>query len=363
MKKTVLLLLLALLHLACGGGKSDVKPEYKSITETVFASGTLEPEGKYNLVAQSDGYLIALNFKEGDVVKKGDVLAIVDNQPNTFSEQSAAELAQIAQSNILPNAPALKQSELNVKLAEEKLKHDEAQFMRYKKLAETNSVSKLELENIELTYTTSKTNLEVQQQNYKLLKQQAEQQFINQSAQNNTANFFSANNKVKAILGGKIYRKWKEAGDYVRRGDVIATIGNETDIYAKLNVDESNIAKIKLGQEVLIQLNTNKEQSLKASVSEIYPAFEEATQSFICKAKFTSALPFSVSGTQLQANIVIGTKAHVLVIPRSYLDYGNKVNVKGKAEAQLVKTGFVSSDWVEITEGLTEENILAPISK
>ena len=114
---------------------------------------------------------------------------------------------------------------------------------------------------------------------------------------------------------------------------------------------------------MIVQLNTTKEKSVKGKVSEIFPAFEEATQSFVCKVKFTEPLPFTISGTQLQANIIIGIRSKILVIPRSYLDYGNKVNVKGRKEAVLVKTGFVSSEWVEITDGLKAEDLVLPISK
>jgi multidrug efflux pump subunit AcrA (membrane-fusion protein) len=53
----------------------------------------------------------------------------------------------------------------------------------------------------------------------------------------------------------------------------------------------------------------------------------------------------------------------VLVIPRKFLDYGNKVNVKGQDESVIVTTGFISSDWVEITDGLNPEDILVPIIK
>ena len=363
MKKLIFLVWLGSVFASCGNSNNEVKPVYKDITETVFASGTLEPEGKYNLVAQSDGYLIALNFKEGDIVKKGDVLAVVDNQPNSFNERSSEQLTAIAQKNVSENGPALKQTEMNIKLAGEKLKQDEAQAMRYKKLVETNSVSKLESENAQLAYEASKTNLEVLKQNYQLQKQQAEQQFITQAAQRNVNSFFSENNKVKVLVGGKIYRKMKEAGDYVRRGDVLASIGNPDDIYARLSVDESNISKIKIGQDAIVQLNTNKEKSVKGKISEIFPAFEEATQSFICKVKFIEAPPFTISGTQLQANIIIGTKSKVVVIPRAFLDYGNKVNVKGGKEPVIVKTGFVSSEWVEITAGLSPDNVILPISK
>lgn len=351
------------LAVSCSNTGDEVKPEYKDITETVFASGTLEPEGKYNLTAQSDGYLVALNFTDGDFVKIGDVIAVVDNQANTFNEQSAQQLLSISQKNLSDDAPALKQTELNISLAKEKVKQDEAQLERYKKLYESNSVSKLEYENIALALETSKTNLSALEQTYQLQKQQAEQQFIAQAAQKNINSFFSGNNQVKAIVGGKIYKKLKEQGDYVKKGDVIAVIGDPDNIYARLSVDESNISKIKTGQAAIIQLNTNKDKSFAGKVSEILPAFEESTQSFICKVRFTEPLAFKISGTQLQANIIIGTKPKALVIPRAYLDYGNKVTVKGNKEPVSVKTGFISSEWVEITGGLTTNDVLVSLNK
>lgn len=363
MKKTIAMAQLLIVISACSNKDSEVKPEYKEITETVFASGTLEPEGKYNLTSQNEGYLLKLNFKEGDVVKTGDVLAVVDNQPNAFNEASAEQLLAISQKNISDNAPALKQAELNIQLAQEKVKQDEAQAKRYAALFESNSVSKLEYENVKLALESSKTNLAGLEQTYALLKQQADQQLINQTAQKNVNSFFSGNNEIKAVVGGKIYKKMKEPGDYVKKGDIIATIGDPENIYARLSIDESNISKIKLGQEALLQLNINKGTSLKGSVYEILPAFEDATQSFICKVKFTDPLQFKVSGTQLQANIVIGTKAKALVIPRSFLDYGDKVHVKGKEEAVTVKTGFVSSEWVEIIEGISTEDVIITLNK
>lgn len=358
MKKLISIALLLLVIASCGNKDNEVSPVYKDITETVFASGTLEPEGKYNLTSQSDGYLISLTFKEGDIVKAGDILAVVDNQPNAYNEESAQQLLSISQKNVSDNAPALKQTEINIGLAKEKVKQDEAQVTRYKSLYESNSVSKLEYENILLALETSKTNLSALQQTYELQKQQAQQQLISQTAQKNVNSFLSQNNQIKAIVGGKVYKKMKEQGDYVKKGDVIAMIGNIDDIYARLSIDESNISKIKVAQEALITLNTDKENTIKGGVTEILPAFEDATQSFICKVKFVEPLQFKISGTQLQANIVIGKKSKALVIPRSFLDYGNKVTLKGSDQPIVVKTGFISNEWVEITGGLKPEDVL-----
>jgi multidrug efflux pump subunit AcrA (membrane-fusion protein) len=362
MKK--LMVFSVLLALAsCGSKSSESRPQYKEITETVFASGVLEPNNKYNLTAQSEGYIVGLNMKEGDIVKAGDVLAVVDNQQSVFNEKAASQLLGISQVNVSENAPMLKQTEAGIALAKEKLKQDETQVNRYKKLLETNSVSKLEYENVLLAYESSKTNLFNLEQSLKLQKQQAEQQLISQEAQKNINSILSGNNEVKAVVAGKVYKKMKEVGDYVRKGDVIAMIGDPDSVFARVNVDESNIAKIKAGQKAAIQLNTNKGLTYEGELYEVLPAFDDASQSFICKIKFNKAPELKISGTQLQANIVIGSKARAFVIPRTFLDYGNKVKVKGKDEPVVVKTGFVSSDWVEITEGLNENDILQPIVK
>lgn len=103
---------------ACGKKTEETKPVRKDITETVFASGILVPENQYNLTAQSDGYLINLNFEEGDIVKTGDLLAVIDNKTYDINSQGATLLLEIAKTNASPNAPILKQIEANLKAGE-----------------------------------------------------------------------------------------------------------------------------------------------------------------------------------------------------------------------------------------------------
>jgi len=124
-----------------------------------------------------------------------------------------------------------------------------------------------------------------------------------------------------------------------------------------LSIDESNISKAKVNQQVIIQFNTDKTKNHKGVIAEIYPAFDIKTQSFYCKVTFTDTLDFPISGTQLQANIITAEKENVLVIPRKFLDFGNKVNVKGEGIVNI-ETGFISNDWVEVKSALTENSIL-----
>ncbi len=332
--KTIIKILLLFIGLAtfssCGRTSTETKPIRKKITETVFASGILVPDNQYNLTAQNEGYLVKLNFIEGDTIKAGAVLAVIENKQNEANAIGANALLAIAGANISPNAPALKQLSATIDLARLKLKEDELQAERYKKLYEGKSVSKLEYENMELAMENSKSSLTGLQENYKLLEQQAEQQLISQKSQTDVNAVLKENNEIRAVVGGKVFQKQKQLGDYVKKGDVIAIIGNPDYIYAKLSVDETNISKIKLGQNVILQLNTNKLKDYNGVVTEIYPAFDDQAQSFYCKVKFSDPLDFRISGTQLQANIVVGTKNNILVIPKNYVGFGSKVTVKGK---------------------------------
>ena len=109
--------------------------------------------------------------------------------------------------------------------------------------------------------------------------------------------------------------------------------------------------------EQVIELNIQKDKKYKGKVTEIYPAFDEKSQSFYCKVEFVDTLDFKISGTQLQVNIIIKNKENVLVIPRKYLSYGNIVTLKG-GEKKNVKTGFISNEWVEIISGIEEKTII-----
>jgi multidrug efflux pump subunit AcrA (membrane-fusion protein) len=343
---------------SCGKKTQETKPIRKDVIETVFASGVLEAKNTYTLKAQTDGYLSAVNFEEGDFVKTGRILAIVDNKESGFNQESAKELYDIAQRNSQNNAPALLQAQNAINLNKQKMEQDFVQFQRYKKLWDSNSIAKIDFENSELQYKTSKTNYESSLENYKQLKQQAEQQVISNKVAKDVNSIVLSKNQIKAVKSGKVYKKYKQIGDYVTRGEAIALIGEPTNIYAKVNIDESNIGKIKVGQEALVQLNINKDKTYKGRVSEIYPSFDEATQSFICKITFNEPLDFTIVNTQLQSNITVGVNKNALLIPRNFVDFGGNVQIKDQKEKVKITTKFASSDWVQVLSGINENTVL-----
>jgi len=343
---------------SCGKKTEETKPIRIDITETVFASGVLEANGLYNLTARADGYLESVNFSEGDLIKKGTVLAVINNEESIINNINAERLLDIAKLNASPMAPALRQAEIAVETAKQKKHTDSLQFVRYSNLLDKNSIAKTEYESILLEFNTSKANLLTTIENHKNLKIQAEQQLINSDAQNEISSLANRYNELRAITNGKVYKKLKQTGDYIKKGEIIASIGDPNYIYAKVNIDENNINKIRIGNEAVVQLNTNKSISYKAKVAELYPSFDEASQSFICKLIFTNPIDFTIIGTQLQANITVGIQKDALIIPRNFIDFGGNVMLKGQKHPTKVTTQFISNNWVQILNGIDESSIL-----
>lgn len=341
--------------------EKEVKPMIEDIKELVFASGELEWDNVYNLTAQTDGVLLYSNFEVGTKVLKGTVLASIDNKTNEINTQIANEQLAIANENLTLSAPQIQQLEQNIQYAESKYKQDKLQAERYEKLRQQDIGTKIEYENAQLNAKNSLANLNALQKQKLQILQIAKGQQILTKGQVQNSQAIQKYNQIIVTESGTVIKKIKTKGDYVRKGEVIAVIANEQKVEAVLNVDENNIGKIQIGQRVFIQLNTNKKLIINGKISEILSAFDEQTQSFICKVVFDEAINSSLYGTQLEANVLVGEKKNALLIPREYVGYGNKVNVKGKEQSVIIKSGIVSTEYVEVLEGISKEDILLPL--
>lgn len=359
--KNSLFLLLTLSTLVSCGTKEEGKPVVQDIKELVFASGELEWDNSYNLTAQTDGILVNATFDVGNKVTENQIIVSIDNKTNENNTASAKDLVVISKENLTDNAPALQQLQQNIKFAESKYQQDKTQAERYKRLYDSQSIAKVEYENMQLAAENALSQLNALKKQYQQVLQQSKQNYINTENQLKNNQVVLGYNKLVVPQKGTIIKKLKFSGDYVKKGDVIAVIADENKVEGVLNVDENSIGKVKIGQTVFVQLNTNKNEVYNAKISEILAAFDEQTQSFICKVIFDKPLNTSLYGTQLEANILVGEKKNALLIPRNFLGFGNKVMVKGKDEAIIVKTGIVSTEYVEILDGITKEDVLLPL--
>jgi multidrug resistance efflux pump len=334
----------------------ETKPQRKNITDAVFASGYVTNENEYLVISAADGYLNKSLVKEGDKVTAGMPLFILNN--DVQSAQYSTSLANYtdAKSKNNPNSAQIQQLNLQISQAKSQLENEKQNFNRYSNLIQTNAVSQMDFDKVRLQYESSKSNVSILEKSLADLKRQLA---LNETNADEQLKIQQRNNKdftLTAISNGLIITVNKNQGEFVRRGETVANIGAGSPII-KLYVAEEDISRVRLGNKVVVSLNTDKQKTYKATVSRIYPGFDTVNQSFIVEAKFDQIPENLFYNTQLQANIIISEKKNALIIPANYLLSGDSVQLKNGIEMHIQK-GISNNEWVEILSGLTENQTI-----
>ncbi|GAB4133095.1 MAG: efflux RND transporter periplasmic adaptor subunit [Raineya sp.] len=330
--------------------------EYKEMTEAVYASGSILPKDEYKVFAMADGTLSKKMVHEGDSVKSGQILLLINNQQQQIRLQNAQEAYQIAQKNYdYTQSPVLKELQTAIRVAQTQMQNDSVNYVRFKNLWQENATSKIEYDKYTLIYENSKNNYLLQKARYEKAKNDLLLNLQNTQSQLLLNSEINQDYAVRSLLNGKVYEIYKEEGEAVRRGEVIALLGSYQQFYLQMSIDETDIDKIKVGQEVLVKVDIHKDKIFRAKVSKIYPRLSRQNQSFRVDAELDKEQALEgFSGLTAEANIIIQSKAKALVIPKAYLLENDSLWIEKEGEKQkiAIKKGIENFEWVEIIKGL-----------
>jgi HlyD family secretion protein len=351
--KQFLLLVSGLLVLMACKQKQVVKPAIKQLTEAVYASGTLVPEKEYKVVAATDGFLENALVKEGDTVKKGQLLFKLSNDNQQAQVQAAAKLVQKTLPVTGSSAPAVMEIENRLAAAKIRLENDRQQYARYKNLYDQNAISASTYEKFMLQYQTTSKEVGSLQQQLQQQRLSSELQLQQANNQLQLASTSRGNGLIRSFSDGIVYEVLRQNGDMIYPNQPIALVGSGKMI-AKLLVDEDDFQKVKEGQKILITMDAYPGKTFSATLCRIYPLLNKVEQSFRVDALFDEELPAKVYGLNIEANIVVREKVQALVIPKQALMKGDSVLLKegDKLVAVKITKGVEDNDWVQVTHGL-----------
>ena len=356
--KSILYFVAALEILVTGCSPNEkTSVQRKDLVDAVFASGNIVTKDRYLISSQSEGYLQHSFAGEGDSVKSGELLFQLQDETPKAQLESAESAYQKAQANLRTSSPVLQKLDQQKMQVKNQLQNDSVNFSRYQNLIQTNAVSKADFDRIKLAYENSQSEYRAIQNTIEDTRRNLRLDLVNARAnlvaqQENSVNFL-----LTSKVDGMLLQCFKEEGELIKRGEAIAEIGSGAFI-ARLQVAEDDINRVKEGQTVYIELNTNRNHACQARISKVYPAFDTDEQSFIAEAVFTGQVPLLKSGTQLQSNIVVAEKKNALVIPSDYLQPGQQVFSERHNMGIKVMTGIQTPEWVEITGGLKEGDMI-----
>ena len=346
---------LAIYFFSCTGAPEKTKPVTEDITESVYASGIIKAKNQYEVFTTVTGVINKVLVAENDLVNVGTPLAVISNEASKIARENALLSANF--SRVSSNREKLTDVQNSIVLEHSKYISDSAMYKRQEALWNQNIGSRFELEQKELAYKNSKTAYESSKLKYSDLLKQL--RFNAEQSNNNLA--ISKNNErdftVKSEINGKVYALYREPGELVNPQVALGLVGESDSFLLELQVDEYDIAKIRVGQQLMVSMNSYKGKVFEARIAKIFPLMNEHTKSFSVEAKFVTQPPLLYPNLTAEANIIIQAKSKAMTIPRNYLINDSFVLV-GKNQKKAVTTGLKDYQKVEILRGLTPQEII-----
>ena len=360
---------------------STKKVELKEIIEKVSATGKIQPEVEVKISSEVSGEIIDLPFKEGQQVKKGDLLVKVN--PDLI--QSALNRTQASYQNV----------RAGLEQAEASLKQAKADYERNKSLFEKGVISKADWDRSVANYETAEAS-----------KSSAYYSVQSAAASVNEARDNLGRTTIYAPMDGTISKLGIELGERVvgtaqQAGTEILRVANLNNMEVEVDVNENDIVKVNIGDTTIVEVDAYLKKEFSGIVTEIANsaagtlAADQVTNfkvkvriikesySELTKDKPESYSPFR-PGMTATVDIITDKRNRTVSVPISAIviktdtssvkkAYGDKVasdeettpeseekfecvfvNEGGKAKLRVVTTGIQDDTNIEIISGLKE---------
>jgi len=311
-------------------------PYFSSIEKKIFIAGKFVPQNEIKIKSQISGIIEKVSLVEGVALKKGDLIATI---------------------KVIPNEQTLNQAKGRVKNAEIALNYAEVDFNRNKNLFDKAVIADGEFQKIRLAYDQAKLESENAINDYQIISKG----YIEE---------VGGNTQIRSTIDGTLMEIHVKRGDQVIQsnnffnGTTIATIADLTKMNFEGKVNESKVAKLKVGMPLEITLGANQDKKIEAVLKFIAPkSVEESSYvQFKIEGDIKIEDDFLVrSGFSANASLTLDKKDSVLVISEALLQFDNKTNDPyvgvaigdQKFERRDIEIGISNGIIAEIVSGLT----------
>ncbi len=374
------------------GAKVTVENAAKhTIIETVAANGKIQPEKDVKISPYISGEVIELYVKEGDKIKKGDLLAKID--PEIY-------IANYDRMNASLNSQKANEANARARLVQVKAQFVNARlsYDRNKKLWDQNVISKADYDAAVANYEVAEAEVDAAQQSVK----SAEYAIKSAKASLDEAQENLSRTTIRAPGDGTVSKLSIEEGERVTgasqfsSGTEIMKLANLNEMEVNVEVNENDIVRVTLGDTCLIEVDAYLDKKFKGIVTEIATSANvtgvsaDQVTNFqvkirILRESYTDMIqensliqsPFR-PGMSATVDIQTEKVVDVLTVPIQAVtsrsdttenkseDTSEKENDEfkiyvflyedGVARIREVKTGIQDNTYIEISEGLEEDD-------
>ena len=263
-----LVLLLVAAALVRGGSRelpsvSTAKVTFRDLVERVSASGKIQPEIEVKITAEVNGQITQLPVKEGDIVAQGDLL--VQLNPDIYDAALLRAEASLnsARSNLASARAQVAQGEANFFAATKAFERGEALLLQ-------KVISQAEFDQTQASYLTAKANVTSAEENVR----SAEFAIRSAEASVQEAKDNLGRTTLRAPQEGVVTALSKEVGESVQgngftAGEVILNVSDLRTMEVNVEVNESDIVRIHLGDEAEVEVDAYLGETFSGTVTEI----------------------------------------------------------------------------------------------
>jgi HlyD family secretion protein len=357
--------------------------ERQNLTIKISANGTVKPEKSINVSPKQSGILKRLLVKEGDTVKQGQILANMDDS-NLLGQLTQAK-GQIAQQEanlqkvIAGNRPQdIGQAQARLQSAQASLNKAKDDLRRNQQLYNSGAISLQTLNQSRADRDSAQAQVNEAQQALGLQKAGSRPEDIKQAR----AQLASARGSLQIIqtqindtvlrapFDGVITQKYADPGAFVTpttsgsavssaTSSSIVSLASTNQVVA--NIAEVNIAKIRLGQKVIITADAYPGTTFEGEVSQIaaQAIVEQNVTSFQVKVAIVSDAKKQLrSGMNVTTDFQVGQLENALVVPTAAVvrrERSTGVFVAGENNKPVftrIETGVTVNNFTEVKSGL-----------
>jgi len=366
-KRLLLMIPLAFWITGCGGPERESKtstPAAPVAVTTVAAgeqpwpaiyeaAGTVRARTSAVIAAKLMGYVRQVKVQTGDHVREGQVLVTLDARDLDVNSRRAEATLEEVRSSMPEADSAATGAKANLDLAQ-------ITFNRMQDLFNKKSISNQEFDEASGKLKAAQAVYQMALAKRAQLNAQAArvQQDVRASE---VARSYA---EITAPFAGVVTAKTVDPGTLAVPGTPLLTIEREGAYRLEASVEESHLAAIRVGQAVSVTLD-GIDRAWDARVSEIVPAVDAASRSYIVKIDLPS-VPALRSGAFGRASFATGSRVTLTIPAAAVTEHGQLQSVlvaeNGVARTRLITTGSKNRDRIEVLSGLTAgDRLIFPV--
>jgi len=328
--------------------------EMRPLVQRVVASGEVDNQSVAQVGSEITGVVTARHVREGDRVRKGDLLLeLRDEEQTARLREAEAALRQLVDSSRPQAEATLEDAQSNLLQAQRELARREK--LQARKLLSAEALEQARRAELAARVIRDRARLAAAA----LAADGSEERILRERLE--AARTALARTRILAGFDGIVQRRNVEPGDLVQPGRTLLEIARADSREILLPLDEKNLAPVAIGQQALVIADAYPDRPYRAEVSFIAPSVDTARGTIDVHLQLLEPADALRQGMTVSVNI---ETEQALVLPNDALRQrsGSTAEVlrvrDGHAEPVTVRLGLLGTAMSEIAEGLEEGQLV-----